>query len=70
MIADLKYHSGKLFGTWAIGTVTWVTDATSVIGFLGACAGAVAGIMLVIIRWDDFVQSSVVKRLIRWRRSR
>lgn len=62
-MTDLKYHSGKLFGTWVIGTTTWIADATSFIGFVGAAAGMLAGIMLVVIRWSDFVKSSPIVKM-------
>lgn len=70
MTTDLKYHSGKLFGAWVIGTTTWIADATSFMGFVGATAGMVAGLMLVVIRWGDFVQSTPIAKLrkLLWRR--
>ena len=63
MFEHLKIHTGKLLATWLVGTVTWLAEATQVIGFLGAIVGFVAGAMLVAIRWDDFMDSNVMRRL-------
>jgi thiol:disulfide interchange protein len=67
LVEHLRLHTGKLFGTWLLGMATWLTEwltqATNVVGFLGALVGLLAGVMLVVIRWDDFVNSKVILRL-------
>lgn len=64
MIEHLKIHTDKFFGTWVVGTMAWVVEATNIIGMLGAAVGLFAGVMLVVIRWDDFIQSRPVKALV------
>lgn len=64
MIDSFKDHTGKLTGTWLVGLLTWVSGATNFVGLLGALVGLGAGIMLVAIRWDDFVNSKPVKRIL------
>ena len=59
----LKLNSGKITGTWFVGTLTWIIDATHFIGLLGAVVGLVAGVMLVIIRWDDFWNCKSMKAI-------
>lgn len=54
MIELLKPHTPILFGTWTMGVITWITTATNFVGFLGAVVGLVAGVMLILTRWDDF----------------
>lgn len=63
MFDHLKDHTSKLFGTWILGTATWIAEAHTIIGLLGATLGLFAGLMLVVIRWDDFVDSTVMRRL-------
>ena len=62
----LRLHTGKLTGTWFVGVLTWVVEATNFIGLIGAFVGCIAGIMLVVIRWDDFWDSKPMKRLRSW----
>lgn len=65
-LSHLQLHTGKLFAAWILGTVTWVSQATNYIGLLGAFVGCFAGVMLVCIRWDDFVNSKPITRLRTW----
>lgn len=65
MLDNLKDHAGKLTGTWILGTVTWISETTNIIGMLGAFVGLLAGVMLVAIRWKDFTESAFYKYLAR-----
>jgi hypothetical protein len=67
-ISHLQVHTGKLFTAWFLGTITWASSATGVVGFLGACVGLIAGLMLIVIRWEDFVNSKPITKLRAWYR--
>ena len=59
-------HTGKLFGVNILGVITWVAESTNVIGLIGAVAGLAAAVMLICIRWGDFVASKPVQFLLEW----
>lgn len=63
MLVQLKEHTTGITSTWLLGLITWISSATNYIGLIGAFVGAVAGIMLVSIRWDDFMKSKPVRLL-------
>ncbi len=60
LIDSLRERTGSLFGLNIIGTLTWVVESTNIIGLFAAMVGLVAGIMLVAIRWGDFMASKPV----------
>lgn len=66
MLEHFRDHTGKLTGAWTIGTLTWVAEATTVVGFIGAALGAAAGLMLVLIRWDDFTKTESYRKIRSW----
>lgn len=60
LIDSLKERTGSLFGINIIGTLTWVVESTNVIGLFAAVVGLAAGVMLVCIRWSDFMASKPI----------
>lgn len=70
LLVELKQHSGKLFGLWAAGMTTWFVEVDKWIARIGLWAGALAAIMLIVIRWDDAMKSGPIvrwrERLARW----
>lgn len=54
-------HTGKLFSINVVGTMTWIVESTNVFGLLAAVVGLAAGVMLVCIRWGDFMASKPVQ---------
>lgn len=66
LIDSLRERTGSLFGLNIIGTLTWVVESTNVIGLFAAVVGLGAGVMLVCIRWGDFMASKPV----RWAKDR
>ena len=63
-------HTGKLFSINILGTMTWLVESTNLLGFIGAVMAVMAGVMLVCIRWADFVASKPVQAFLAWRRER
>ena len=61
LIDSLRERTGSLFGLNIIGTLTWVVESTNIIGLFAAMVGLAAGIMLVCIRWGDFMASKPVQ---------
>ena len=61
LIDSLRERTGSLFGLNIIGTLTWVVESTNIIGLLAAMVGLAAGVMLVCIRWQDFMASKPVQ---------
>ena len=61
LIESLRERTGSLFGINIIGTITWVVESTNVIGLFAAVVGLAAGVMLVCIRWSDFMASKPVQ---------
>lgn len=60
LILSLKERTGSLLGLNIIGTLTWVVESTNIIGLFAAMVGLAAGVMLVCIRWNDFMASKPV----------
>ena len=60
LIDSLRERTGSLFGINIIGTLTWVVESTNVIGLFAAVVGLAAGVMLVCIRWSDFMASKPI----------
>jgi hypothetical protein len=61
LLESLRERTGSLFGINVFGVITWVVESTNVVGLLAALVGLAAGIMLVAIRWSDFVASKPVQ---------
>jgi hypothetical protein len=61
ILTSLKERTGSLFGLNIMGVVTWVAESTNIVGLIGAMVGLLAGVMLVCIRWNDFVASRPVQ---------
>lgn len=70
LIDSLRERTGSLFGINVVGVITWVVESTNVVGLLAALVGLAAGIMLVAIRWADFMASKPVQWLVNRVKSR
>lgn len=70
MTPELKSHTATLAGTYVVGMLTWLVELDKWVGRIGLWAGTAAAIMLIVIRWDDFMTSKIVcrwrERLKRW----
>jgi hypothetical protein len=63
-----EFHS-TLLGLNLVGTIAWLAELSTIFGFIAAMMGAIAGVMLVCIRWKDWMQSMPVQAVLtRWRR--
>lgn len=56
--------TASLFSLNITGVITWIAEAQTILGAIGALLAVISGIMLVAINWDRFEQSKAGRWLI------